>query len=124
MELSLVDLTDLKKLVAALKPTTRMVWFESPSNPLLKVVDIRAVADAVKRFNPEIIVVVDNTFMSPFFQKPLSLGADAVMHSVTKYINGHSDVIMGAVVTNDDSLDQHLYFMQLGESTLVTHFTF
>jgi len=86
------------------------------------VIDIRAVVNAVKRFNREIIVVVDNTFMSPYFQKPLSFGADAVLHSLTKYINGHSDVVMGAVITNDDSLEQHLYFMQLAVGAVPSPF--
>ena len=91
-----------------------MVWFESPSNPLLKVIDIEAVTQMVKAFNKEILVVVDNTFMSPYFQRPLALGADIVVHSLTKYINGHSDVLMGAAITNNASVDEHLLFSQLG----------
>lgn len=71
-----------------------MVWFDTPSNPLLKLIDIKAVSEMAKRKNPNIVVVVDNTFSSGFFQKPLDLGADIVMNSLTKYLNGHSDVIM------------------------------
>lgn len=93
-----------------------MVWFESPSNPLLKVVDIAAVVEITKAYNPEILVVVDNTFMSPYFQRPLNLGADVVIHSLTKYVNGHSDVVMGAAITNSETIDNHLFFMQLGST--------
>ncbi|KIH54960.1 cystathionine gamma-lyase domain protein [Ancylostoma duodenale] len=108
-----VDLTDLAKLQAAFKPNTKMVWMETPSNPLLKVVDIAALVHTVKKTNPDILVVVDNTFMSPYFQRPLTLGADIVVHSITKYINGHSDVVMGAVITDNDDIQQHLFFQQL-----------
>ena len=99
-----------------------MVWVESPSNPLLKVVDIRAVTEIVKQFNEEILIVVDNTFMSPYFQKPLDLGADVVVHSITKYINGHSDVVMGAAVTNSAAIDEHLFFMQLAVGAVPSPF--
>lgn len=114
MEVDSVDLTDVQNLEKAIKPNTKMVWFESPSNPLLKVVDIAAVVQTAKRANPEIVVVVDNTFMTPYFQRPLSLGADIAVHSITKYINGHSDIIMGAAITNNDEFQQHLHFMQRG----------
>ncbi|ULU05110.1 hypothetical protein L3Y34_017674 [Caenorhabditis briggsae] len=114
LEVDSVDLTDVKNLETAIKPNTKMVWFESPSNPLLKVVDIAAIVQVAKKANPEIVVVVDNTFMSPYFQRPISLGADVVVHSITKYINGHSDVVMGAVITDNDEFQQHLFFMQLG----------
>ncbi|KAI1713259.1 cys/Met metabolism PLP-dependent enzyme domain-containing protein [Ditylenchus destructor] len=113
LELTQVDMTNLDNLKAALKKNTKMVWFESPSNPLLKVVDIKAAVEISKAYNKDIVVVVDNTFMTPYFQRPLSLGADAVLHSITKYINGHADVLMGAVITNDKALDEHLLYMQL-----------
>lgn len=122
VELSFVDLTKPEELRKALKSNTRMVWFESPSNPLLKVVDIRLVVQIVKECNPSILVVVDNTFMSPFFQKPLLLGADAVLHSITKYINGHSDVVMGVVATNIKKLDEHLNFQQLAVGAIPSAF--
>uniref|UniRef100_A0A914HYX5 cystathionine gamma-lyase n=1 Tax=Globodera rostochiensis TaxID=31243 RepID=A0A914HYX5_GLORO len=122
VQLSFVDMTKLDDLRAALRPNTKMVWFESPSNPLLKVIDIEAVSKAVKAHNPESIVVVDNTFMSPFFQNPLALGADVVLHSLTKYINGHSDVVMGSLVTNSERLDAHFLFQQLAVGSVPSSF--
>ncbi|KAI9003239.1 Cys/Met metabolism PLP-dependent enzyme-domain-containing protein [Gaertneriomyces semiglobifer] len=107
-----VDLFDPNNLKTVLKPNTRMVWLETPTNPTLRLCDIRAIADIVHAHSPETILVVDNTFMSPYFQNPLLLGADIVVHSVTKYINGHSDVVMGAAVTNSDTLYQRLAFLQ------------
>jgi cystathionine gamma-lyase len=95
---------------AALRPTTRLVWLESPTNPMLKVCDIAAVAALCKR--RKVLLAVDNTFMTPFFQRPLSLGADIVVHSTTKYLNGHSDVVGGAVVVDDEELRQRLGFLQ------------
>uniref|UniRef100_A0A7E4WB97 cystathionine gamma-lyase n=1 Tax=Panagrellus redivivus TaxID=6233 RepID=A0A7E4WB97_PANRE len=112
IKLDLVDLTDLENLKKALRPETRLLWLESPSNPLLNVVDIAEAVKIVKEHNENIIVTVDNTFMSPFFQNPLKLGADIVMHSVTKYINGHTDVLMGAAITNREDIFKHLDFMQ------------
>ncbi|HKE14526.1 MAG TPA: cystathionine gamma-synthase [Kofleriaceae bacterium] len=97
-------------LEAALRPTTAMVWIESPSNPLLKVCDIAALASVCRR--RKILLAVDNTFMTPFNQQPLSLGADIVVHSTTKYLNGHSDVVGGAVVVKDDALHERLAFLQ------------
>lgn len=88
----------------------QIVWIESPTNPTLRLVDIQAVAKATKEHGA--LLVVDNTFMSPYFQQPLSLGADIVVHSVTKYINGHSDVVMGVAVTNNEELYQKLIFIQ------------
>ena len=92
-----------------------MVWLETPTNPLLAVIDIQAVSKVVRAYNSDIVLVVDNTFMSPLFQRPLALGAHAVMHSLTKYIGGHSDVLMGAVITNDKQIDEHLYYQQYGQ---------
>uniref|UniRef100_A0A915EVX9 cystathionine gamma-lyase n=1 Tax=Ditylenchus dipsaci TaxID=166011 RepID=A0A915EVX9_9BILA len=122
LQVDFVDLTNLKLLSSALKPNTKMVWFESPSNPCLKVVDIQAVVEIAKAFNKDIIVVVDNTFMTPYFQRPLALGADAVLHSLTKYINGHTDVIMGAVITNNRTIHEHLYFTQLAVGAVPSPF--
>ena len=85
---SYVDFCDPKKVAAAIQPNTKLVWLETPTNPLLKVSDIEAVSKVVKAANPNIIIVVDNTFLSPYFQSPLTLGADIVMNSITKYING------------------------------------
>ena len=93
-----------------LDDNTRMVWIESPSNPLLNVVDIRAAADAAHEAGA--IVVVDNTFATPYLQQPLALGADIVVHSATKYLGGHSDTILGVVATNDPTIAERLYFLQ------------
>jgi cystathionine beta-lyase/cystathionine gamma-synthase len=93
-----------------LDETTRIVWVESPSNPLLNVVDIRAAADAAHEFGA--ILVVDNTFATPYLQQPLELGADVVVHSTTKYLGGHSDVVGGFVATNDPTIAERLYFLQ------------
>lgn len=110
LQFTYVDLRDLNKLQEAIKPNTKLVWIETPTNPLLKICDIEAISKIAKAKN--IITAVDNTFMSPYFQRPLELGADLVVHSTTKYINGHSDIIGGAVVTNRDDLAEKLYFLQ------------
>lgn len=109
-EFTFVDLSDLKKAEAAFRPNTRLLWMESPTNPMLKVLDIAALTDLARRKGA--ISVVDNTFMSSYFQQPLSLGADVVVHSVTKYMNGHSDVVGGVLATNSDDLHQQLKFIQ------------
>lgn len=110
LEFDFTDLTQPQSLERYRKNNTKMIWLESPSNPLLKLVDIEAVALIAKKNN--ILVVVDNTFATPFFQKPLKFGADIVMHSTTKYLNGHSDVIGGALVVNDQGLYDKLQFLQ------------
>ncbi|HET8846813.1 MAG TPA: cystathionine gamma-synthase [Ktedonobacteraceae bacterium] len=94
----------------AIQPNTRMLWLETPTNPLLNLVDIRALSEMAHRH--KLIVVVDNTFVSPYFQQPLDLGADIVVHSTTKYINGHSDVIGGAIALNDQELYESIKFYQ------------
>lgn len=91
-----------------------MVWIETPTNPLLKVIDIAAISKIAKKHG-DIIVVVDNTFLTSYLQRPLEFGADVVMYSVTKYMNGHSDVIMGAAVVNDDVIEEKLRFLQNGK---------
>jgi cystathionine beta-lyase/cystathionine gamma-synthase len=105
-----VPADEFPNLRAHVDETTRMVWIESPSNPLLNVVDIRAAAQAAHEVGA--IVVVDNTFATPYLQQPLDLGADVVVHSATKYLGGHSDTILGFVATNDDALAERLYFLQ------------
>jgi cystathionine gamma-synthase/cystathionine gamma-lyase len=110
IETSFVDLADPAALASALRPSTRMVWLETPTNPLLKLFDIERAVDSVR--GRGIPVVVDNTFASPVLQRPLALGASAVVHSTTKYINGHSDVVGGALVTSDSDLAQRLRFLQ------------
>ncbi|HMB56237.1 MAG TPA: cystathionine gamma-synthase [Arenimonas sp.] len=105
-ELITVDLTDPRALSAALARTPKIVWIETPSNPLLRITDIRFVAEAAHRIGA--LVVADNTFLSPALQTPIALGADLVVHSTTKYINGHSDVVGGAVIANGIELQQQL----------------
>lgn len=112
VEPSFVDMLDLNKVQAALRPNTAMVWIETPTNPTLKLIDIVGVCAIAKKHNPNIIIVVDNTFASSYFQNPLALGADITMHSLTKYMNGHSDVIMGAIMLNDDELAQKMKYLQ------------
>ena len=104
-----VDMRDLDAVRAALRPNTKLLWLETPTNPLLSLADIAAIA-ALRA--PGQIVAVDNTFASPYFQSPLALGADVVVHSTTKYIGGHSDVVGGVVVTNDDALAEQVKFHQ------------
>lgn len=110
IDFTFVDMCDLKKTEAAIKSNTRLLWMESPTNPMLKILDIAALAKMARSKN--ILSVVDNTFMSPYFQKPLHLGVDIVVHSVTKYMNGHSDVVGGVVVTEDSSLHERIKFFQ------------
>jgi cystathionine gamma-synthase len=105
IEYDFVDLSDLDAVKKAVKPNTKMIFIETPSNPLMKVADIAAVS-AIAHENGA-ISVVDNTFLTPYFQKPLSLGADVVIHSATKYLGGHNDIIAGAAIVNDDELAAH-----------------
>lgn len=105
-----VSMDDPLNVVASLNDNTKMVWIETPTNPMLTVVDIQAIVDSVKTSGA--IVVVDNTFSTPYLLNPIDLGADIVMHSVTKYLGGHSDVIMGALVTNDEHLASEIYRIQ------------
>lgn len=94
----------LENLQELLSPKTKLVWLETPSNPMMKSVDIQAVADAVHDYNPDILVAVDNTFYTPYYQKPLTQGADVVIHSATKYLGGHNDILGGIVVVKDPVL--------------------
>ena len=102
----------LEDLPTLVKENTKLVWIESPTNPTLKVTDIRAVSDKIKSLNKDIILVVDNTFLSPYLSNPLNFGADIVVHSATKYINGHSDVVLGVLATNDKAIYERLQFLQ------------
>lgn len=105
-----IDLSQPSLIEAHIRPNTKAVWIETPTNPLMKLVDIEAVVAIAKKHG--LLVIVDNTFMSPYFQQPLSLGADIVVHSCTKYLGGHSDVVMGVAVTNDDEIGERLHFIQ------------
>jgi cystathionine gamma-lyase len=110
LEFSFVDLSDPNAFEAAITPKTRMVWVESPTNPMMKLIDLARIAETAKRRG--ILSVCDNTFMTPYFQRPLSLGFDVVTHSTTKYINGHSDVVGGFVCTSRDDVAERMYFLQ------------
>ena len=112
IDFAYAELTDLDAVAASLRPNTRCVWIETPTNPRLKVADIAALAALAHRHNPAIRVVVDNTFATPYLQRPLELGADVVVHSTTKYLGGHSDVVGGAVLTNDTAWYERLKFLQ------------
>lgn len=129
LEFTYVDMADLDAVRAAIKPNTKMFWIETPTNPLLKLIDIRAIADIAKAPRQargpsipqddkdaiprdDVIVVVDNTFASPYFQQPLALGAHVVVHSTTKYIGGHSDVVGGAALTSDKAYYDVIKFHQ------------
>jgi cystathionine gamma-lyase len=109
-EVSFVDAVDPENVKNAIRPNTKLVWLESPTNPLLKLSDIKAISEITKKTG--VVLVVDNTFLSPYFQKPLDLGADVVVHSSTKYIGGHSDVLGGSVMLNDKELFEKIQYHQ------------
>jgi cystathionine gamma-lyase len=119
---TLTDASDVKNVENALKPNTKLVWIESPTNPLLTLCDITAVSKMVHEKSPGTLVVVDNTFMTPYLQRPLDLGADIVVHSITKYINGHTDVLMGCAMTNSKKLAEELSFYQMAVGAVPSPF--
>jgi len=110
IDFTFVDTTDHANVIQAIRPTTKLLWLETPSNPLLKITDVAACCAIARRAG--VRTVVDNTFATPLLQHPLALGADIVLHSTTKYINGHSDVLGGVVITNDEALYNDLKFFQ------------
>jgi cystathionine gamma-lyase len=112
IDFDFIDMSDPAVIEQAIRPNTKLLWLETPTNPTLKITDIAAVAAVAKKHN--LLVAVDNTFMSPYFQNPLTLGADIVVHSITKYINGHSDVVMGVVITNSEDVYTKIKFVQNG----------
>ncbi len=120
VEVSFVDARYPEKVEAAFKENTRLVWLETPTNPLLKLCDIRTISQMAHQ--RDIPVVVDNTFMSSYFQQPLSLGADIVMHSTTKYMNGHSDSIGGALMLNDEEMHEKIEFTQNAAGAILSPF--
>ena len=112
LDFTFADTTDPESVAEALTPSTRLVWLETPTNAMLRITDIRAVAEIVHAHENSPLLVVDNTFATPYLQRPLELGADIVVHSMTKYLGGHSDVVGGAVVVKDMELAERLYFLQ------------
>jgi cystathionine gamma-lyase len=122
LDVSHVDMTDLAALESALRPDTRLVWVETPTNPTLKIVDLVAVADLVREKSPDALLGCDNTFASPINQRPLEQGFDIVMHSATKYLGGHSDVLGGILVVKDAALAERLRFIELSEGMVMSPF--
>lgn len=110
IKFTFVSMSDASIIEQAINKNTKLIWVETPSNPMMNIIDIEAVADVAKKYNVKL--VVDNTFATPYLQNPMDLGADIVMHSLTKYMGGHSDVVMGALVCNDQKLAEELYFIQ------------
>lgn len=110
VEFDFIGMEDAGAVEAHVKPNTKLIWVETPTNPMMNIIDIKAMADIAKRKG--CLLAVDNTFASPYLQNPLDLGADIVMHSITKYLAGHSDVVMGCLVTNDDDLAEQFAFIQ------------
>lgn len=107
---SFVDMVDISNIEKAITSNTKLIWLETPTNPLLKVFDIKTIAELAHKH--KILLAVDNTFLTPYLQRPIELGADIVAHSLTKYLNGHSDVIMGAIICNDGGIHEKLRFLQ------------
>ncbi len=120
IELSYVNATDVQNIENSIRKNTRLIWLETPTNPLMKLCDIRAISRLAHENN--ITVVVDNTFMSPYFQQPLELGADVVVHSTTKYLNGHSDSVGGAIMLSDEALFNQLKFNQNTAGAILSPF--
>jgi cystathionine beta-lyase len=112
LEFTFVDMNSVANVAEAITEKTKLVWIETPTNPLLKITDIEAISSAVKDTNSAILVAVDNTFATPYLQQPLTLGADIVMHSATKYLGGHSDIVMGALMVKDAKLAKEIHFIQ------------
>jgi len=112
LDFTFADTTDPESVAEALTPSTRLVWLETPTNPYLRVTDIRAVAEMVHSHENKPLLIVDNTFATPYLQRPLELGADIVVHSMTKYLGGHSDAVGGAVIVKDKDLAEKLAFLQ------------
>lgn len=112
VQTTFVDMSDLENVAKAIRPNTKVLFLETPSNPLLKITDIHGAVNLAKKHG--LITMLDNTFMSPYFQRPLELGVDIVIHSATKFLGGHSDVVGGAVITNSAELAAKIYFVQNG----------
>ncbi len=120
IEVTYVDAREPRQVKKAIQKNTRLIWLESPTNPLMKICDIAAIAQIAKEAN--VLVVVDNTFLTPYFQKPLRLGADIVVHSITKYLNGHSDSVGGALMLSDENLYRNLKFNQNAVGAILSPF--
>ena len=120
LEFSYVDMNVVSNITDVITEKTKLVWLETPTNPLMKIADIKAISAAVKTINSDILIAVDNTFATPYLQQPLTLGADIVMHSATKYLGGHSDLIMGALMVKDEKLAKELHFIQFAAGAIAS----
>lgn len=112
LKFQFVDMNSVENVSKVITDATKLIWLETPTNPLMKIADIEAIINVVKAKNSEILVAVDNTFATPYLQRPLDLGVDIVMHSATKYLGGHSDLVMGALMVKDAALAEELHFIQ------------
>ncbi len=118
LEFSYVDMNSVENVTNKITQKTKLIWIETPTNPLMKIADIQAISSAVKNTNTDILIAVDNTFATPYLQQPLDLGADIVMHSATKYLGGHSDVIMGALIVKEEKLAKEIHFIQFAAGAI------
>ncbi len=118
LKFQFVDMNEIDNVTNAISKNTKLIWLETPTNPLMKIADIEEITKAVKSKNTNILVAVDNTFATPYLQQPLTLGADVVMHSATKYLGGHSDLVMGALMTNNAELAKQLHFIQFAAGAI------
>jgi len=118
LEFTYVDIDSGENISKEITENTKLVWLETPTNPLMKIADIKAICTAVKEVNSDILIAVDNTFATPYLQRPLDLGADIVMHSVTKYLGGHSDLLMGALIVKEAKLAEELHFIQFAAGAI------
>lgn len=112
LQFSFVNMNEVANVTNAITSKTKLVWIETPTNPLMKIANIHKITTNVKNENQEILIAVDNTFATPYLQKPLDLGADIVMHSATKYLGGHSDLVMGALMVKEETLAKEIHFIQ------------
>ena len=113
-----VDMNSVANVINKIKKKTKLIWLETPTNPLMKIADIEAITNVVKNIDTTILIGVDNTFATPYLQQPLDLGADIVMHSATKYLGGHSDLLMGALMVKDEKLAEELHFIQFASGAV------
>ncbi|MFT4575829.1 MAG: cystathionine beta-lyase [Polaribacter sp.] len=118
LKFSFVDMNDISNVTNAINEKTKLIWVETPTNPLMKIADIKEITTAVNAVNTAILIAVDNTFATPYLQRPLDLGADIVMHSATKYLGGHSDLVMGALMVKDAKLAEELHFIQFAAGAI------
>ena len=118
LQFKYVDMDSVSNVSAAISDQTKLVWIETPTNPLMKIADIEEISNAVKSQNKDVLIAVDNTFATPYIQQPLDLGVDIVMHSATKYIGGHSDLVMGALMVNTEEIAKELHFIQFAAGAI------